>query len=270
MAIPDRRSVSTAPAETWLCPGELVWQQLPRRYRYDYTVYAAIEDEYNDGWVWLQCPNYPSRTLIQLRNPENGRVTYCEARHIDQNFLDRYRGDPERTTVHGGISIPEQALVISEWYRNALGGFDTSARRRERAEKEGRRAITTTLIEIRPLFRYGWGALRAASHHPDIAVRVGTRLGMLGVWLGLVGLIGLVLDKRAPFSELAPAWAHISGTDPNIHFIAWLLVAALVFALLCGLPCRAPRRLKRHSQVMIVDALRTGKPPARAKSGGSP
>jgi hypothetical protein len=209
-----------------------------RYYKTRYTIYAATESEYNEGYVWMLCPPLRSRAIIELRNSGTGFTTYCEARHIDQNFLTRYTAS-ERTTVAGGISDPIASLVISEWYRNALGGFDTTFQRRSDGEDDG-----TTTIKIRRMWLPVWRELRAASHHPDIAVRVGTRLGMLGVWLGLVGVAAMVIDWREPLSRLVPQPVHdfvrLFLTTEKAHSIAFLILGAVSLGFLCWLPCRGP------------------------------
>ncbi|MBV8521903.1 MAG: hypothetical protein JOY71_07220 [Acetobacteraceae bacterium] len=157
----------------------------------EYTIYAAVEEEYNEGWVWLCKPRCASRTLVELSHEdENHRRyrRYCEARHIEWNFLERYH-DPGRKRLK--IVHPSKALVISEWYRNALGGFGTQ---------------TVQEIDVRelPWWKWGWRTLRAANHHPDIVARIGTRLGVLGAWLGLIAIVPTIWDHPGPLKS----WIH--------------------------------------------------------------
>ena len=143
--------------------------------------------------------------------------TYCEARIIDQNFLDRYER-PERIT--DPIQDPPRTLVISQWYRDNLGGLHT---------QQG------YLIRVRKLRFPGWRALRAASHHPDIAVRVGTKLGMLGVWLGFVALAEALINKLTG--------NHPEGVPSSeVPFVVLLVIVSAFSAVLCWMPCRAPKR----------------------------
>ena len=74
-------------------------------------------------------------------------------------------------------------IVMSQWYRDALGGIGT----RERIE-----LWLTPPKEPWLKMKEVWYGFRAACHHPDIVARLGTRLGVLGAWLGFVGLVGLI------------------------------------------------------------------------------
>jgi hypothetical protein len=142
-----------------------------------YTVFAALSDQTNEGWIWLHNPSLHTRTIVRVRHLETDRVVFCESRKIDSNFLAQYMQSARE------IKNPDGALVISEWYRNALGGFATSGMSGDQVKLD----ITRAKIPV-------WRSLRASCHHPDIAVRVGTRLGVLGAWLGLVGLVPAVLE----------------------------------------------------------------------------
>jgi hypothetical protein len=74
-------------------------------------------------------------------------------------------------------------MVIGAWYRQALGMPYTSFQNK-----------LDVSLTIRPQRSETWGALRAACHHPDIVARIGTRLGILGAWLGIVGIAAPILD----------------------------------------------------------------------------
>lgn len=69
-----------------------------------YTIYAARDDEADKGFVWICNPALPSRAIVKLRCDNDGRrwTTFCEARHIDRNFLKQYaegRRGPRRPTT---------------------------------------------------------------------------------------------------------------------------------------------------------------------------
>src|SRR5260370_21297585 len=96
-----------------------------------YKIYAAIEEEYDKGWVWIKEPHAPSRALVKLHAEYKDEdkasekwITFCEARHIDENFLERYAA-PERRRVPISLEESAGAMVISDRHRNALGGFPT-------------------------------------------------------------------------------------------------------------------------------------------------
>jgi hypothetical protein len=206
-----------------------------------YTICAALEEEYDAGWVWFTNPRLTSRTPIELRCPGTGRRTFCEARHIDRNFIDTYDAKPHTMKLAPVNGLPvANPLVISQWYRNALGGFETF-----------RHSQSPTEIQIRKLRFPGWRTLRIASHHPDMAVRIGLGLAMLGTWLAVVGLAAWVLDHREPLSEFIQvefpeAVTFVSSFLPatrEFRFILFLIVVGVLTALLCWLPCRKPKRL---------------------------
>jgi hypothetical protein len=174
----------------------------------NYKIYAALAEEENEGWVWLKDQNLTTRTPIKIHNPVSGRSVFCVSRRIDPNFLKRYKDGPHTCEIQGADE--EKALVISEWYRDALGGLD--------ARKEVMLHISKLKVPI-------WRELRAACHHPDLIARIGTRLGVLGAWLGVIGVT-------------APALEYL---DPSRCMSLYIFsVIALVAAIFGLLACRTP------------------------------
>ena len=168
-----------------------------------YRIFAAISEETNAGWIWFGCPALPTRTIVRVWHPKNRRFVYCESRKIDDNFVTKYN-QPSRRHIDKKC----EALIISEWYRNALGGFST-----------GREYEDQVTLEIKPAQIPVWRSLRACCHHPDIAVRVGTRLGVLATWLGIVALMA-ALPKLNSF-----------------YRVSFLIAVAIVGAILGILAC---------------------------------
>ena len=174
----------------------------------NYKIWAALAEEENEGWVWFTEPALEPRTLVKIHNPKNGRTIFCQSRHIETNFLTRYNEKNHTLKINDGE--PAKALVISAWYRDALGGLETQSE------------VCLCVSRLRtPL----WRDLRVACHHPDIVARIGTRLGILGVWLGLVSLLPAILDfadlercaKAAVFLAFAALFAaigYIMGRGP--------------------------------------------------------
>jgi hypothetical protein len=220
-----------------------------------YEIYASRDEDAKEGSVWLYRPNYPSRTIMVMKRvDEGGRQwkTFCEARHIDRNFIRRYNdNEGQRTEI---LTRPTNVLVISEWYRNALGGFATS-------HQPGHEKLYA--IAVRRARLPGWRALRAAAHHPDFGIRLGTRLGVLGGWLGLLGiLLGLpalkdvlgILLKRLPalkdvlrilLGRLPAPLKDALGEDEKLAaFLAYLFLAGAAVVMLAAfigwLSCRGP------------------------------
>lgn len=145
-------------------------------------IFAALREDIQQGWVWLQIPNLPSRSIVKITNPNNGKSIYCEALQIDQNFLDFYN-QPNRIA----ISDPQNALVISGWYRAGLGDLSTKS---------------DVHLCVNPC-NSSWGKLRACLHHPQIIVRVAAWLGLISVALGLVGVALGAMSLKASQPNIA-------------------------------------------------------------------
>ena len=131
------------------------------------TIYAALNEDVHQGWMWLQHASLPLRAIVKVTAIDTGRSVHCECLQIDENFLKRYNQEP-RIPIHS----PSDALVVGEWYRAALGIVGT----RSSAEISLRVCKT-------PL-----GQIVACIQHPQVVVRVAAWLGAIGLLLGLAGL----------------------------------------------------------------------------------
>jgi len=189
----------------------------------NFTVYAAIADEANEGWIWFNS-DLPTRTIVKVTNGSTRRSVYCASRKIDENFRNTYNESPKRKKITRGDL---DALVMSEWYRAALGAFETT-------ERSCGKRIRLTITQPRlPL----WGTIRAACHHPDIVARIGTRLGVLGAWLGLTGLVPPILISSR----------DLKGDDPAI---AWTQITVAVIGGIVGwLACRGVKSPDRGAKL---------------------
>ena len=183
-----------------------------------YIIRAALRDETNEGWVWMAGSGYRSRTIVRITVPDGTRKAFCQVRQIDENFLDHYnQSDKEKSRlVREGkkhridIDPKTPTIVMSEWYRDALGGFSTTTK------KNGWKEIE---LEFQPYdhgLKHLLGQLLAASQHPDISVRLGTRLGVLGTWLGLMGIL--------------PTFWELVGLNTCLRPITTLLIGAVTAA----------------------------------------
>jgi hypothetical protein len=169
-----------------------------------YTIYAALSDEANEGWIWFSCPPIRTRTIVKVYHPKNNRAIFCVSRNIDPNFRTQYNDRQHTLNIQNSC----EALVISQWYRDALGDFET---------KKGQ-----VELEITPARIWGWRSIRACCHHPEIAVRVGTRLGVLGAWLGIIGLAAALLNM-----------ADIKGSLGVIILITLAALGGVVGSIVC-------------------------------------
>ncbi len=165
----------------------------------EYKTFAALAEESNSGWVWLwPTDELESRKIVKIVH--NGRKVFCECRTINDNFRNLYNRPPR-------ISIPENpknALIIGQWYRDALGGIKT--------QDDVPLAITPAKIPI-------WRAVRAAAHHPDVMVRLFTYLGVIAVWSAALSLLASFL----------PANGVVFSVGPRM--------ISFIFALLFGVVC---------------------------------
>jgi hypothetical protein len=147
-------------------------------------IFAALREDIQQGWVWLQSPTLPARSIVKITNPSNGKSIYCEALQIDKNFLDFYN-QPKRIT----ISDPQNTLVISGWYRAALGDLFTKS---------------DVHLCVKPSNSL-WGKFKACIHHPQIIVRVAAWLGLVSVLLGLLGAVLGAMSLWASEPNIADA-----------------------------------------------------------------
>lgn len=131
-------------------------------------VFAALSEDINNGWVWIPENLIVERTIIRVKNSTSGKVIYCEALQIGDNYIKRYNANDH---THR-ISDKNKSIVISEWYRKKLGI--------PRTQLEEELEIVDT--------DNPWGRLRASLHHPQIVVRVAMELAILSVVLGALGI----------------------------------------------------------------------------------
>jgi hypothetical protein len=185
-------------------------------------VFMVLHEEMDKGWVYLGGGmGIRSRALVRLKNLDSGkrRSIFCEYVELERPDVDYYN-----STTRGRIEIPpgsfSDVLVISKWYRSAL-----DIPRRPSA------GPWTVHLDVKPAKLPGWNSVRAAVMHPDPAIRVGTRLGVLGAWLGMVALFPALV-------------AAITGVCPRLGARPDLTL--LCFAVLTGaLGCWACWGVKR-------------------------
>lgn len=131
-------------------------------------LFATLREDTQQGWVWLQDSSLPSRSIVKITNPANGKFVYCEALQIDDNFLSAYNQFPRIN-----IDNPHTSLVINGWYRATLGNLSTQS---------------DVPLKIKPSNCW-WGKFKACINHPQVIVRVAAWLGVIGLFLGVVGLV---------------------------------------------------------------------------------
>lgn len=154
-----------------------------------FALFAALHEESRAGWVWVSPGDSPEAIFIRVRRREARRAVVCERRIADDNFRRYYNERPYTN------KLPDSGpfIVMSDSYRTALG------------ISEAREAVLE-LSEAGFLSQH----LTAYSHHPDGAIRLGVRLGLLSVALGLLGALPFI---AAGVKYLwAVVWRGVSGS----------------------------------------------------------
>ena len=135
-------------------------------------IYASLDDDVGEGFVWLKKQGLPSRGVVKISNLETSRSVFCEALQLEDNFLKQYNNSP-RYAIHN----PESSIVMNGWYRARLGDVQTQ------------REYDLKIVAADST----WGKVRACMDHPQVVVRVAVWLGVLSVVLGIVGFfLGVV------------------------------------------------------------------------------
>ena len=84
-----------------------------------FRVHTALHEETNNGWIWATYPQLQARSVVQITNLATKRSVHCEYREIDKFFLKRFnQSKPDATNQ---MTLEENPIAISLWYRNALG-----------------------------------------------------------------------------------------------------------------------------------------------------
>lgn len=149
-------------------------------------LFAALREDSQQGWIWLQNSGFPARSIIKITNPLNKKAVYCEALQIEENFLSLYNSQSHRKT----ITNPQSSIVINGWYRAKLGDLSTQ---------------TEVALKIQPCnswWRRWWGCFRACTDHPQVVVRVAAWLGCISVGLGLFGIKDIIISIVSFFKTL--------------------------------------------------------------------
>ncbi len=154
-----------------------------------FTIFPALKEDVNQGWIWIHKSQLPSgspqRSIVKLSASDTSKYVYCEARFIDGDFEYDYNPPDDnnddkkscrlKRCRRSRIDDPKSTLVAAEWYQIRLGVEN----------------VTEAEIKVTPA-NHCYGHIRACLDHPQIVVRLATKLGLLGVALGLIGIIPVV------------------------------------------------------------------------------
>jgi hypothetical protein len=189
---------------------------VPTKIKIQGTVYAALHDESDKGWVWLPGVKSVRRKTVFLWYPEKRSAVYCEVREIDPNFVKVYAREHGKTEADYTLN---DMIVISQWYRDALGIERTEMR------------VTIEVSESRAIWKW-WADIRATSQHPDPVARLATRLGVIGLVVGILGTtIPFLVDG---------SWSFCTKSSVMV------LLALLCLLAVCGCWGIKNRALKRE------------------------
>lgn len=139
-----------------------------------YYVLASLAEDINSGWCWIKDSNFSNRSLVQIKNNDNGKSIVCEALSVDPNFENTYKSRTS-SKINESILDKQNTVLMNAWYREKLGIYKTQC---EYNLQVG--VVTKWCIYKR---------IKACTTHPQVAVRLSTWLGVAGVFLGAVSLI---------------------------------------------------------------------------------
>lgn len=140
----------------------------------DYYVLASLVEDINSGWCWIKGSDVSNRSLVQIKNNTNGKTVVCEALSVDRNFEKRY-GDSISSKTNKSILDKSNVVLMNAWYREKLGIDNTQSKHD---------------LQISFVTRWCVGKrIKACTMHPQVAVRLSTWLGLIGIFVGAVSLI---------------------------------------------------------------------------------
>lgn len=132
-----------------------------------FTVYAALFDDLNQGYIWLD-GDHLFREVIKITNAKNKKSIYCVALNIEGNFRCKYN---DSNTFK--LNESKKAIVISQWYREGLG-------------VDRQEVVDLEICRSDDFFKSCYWKMRACQTHPELTNRVAFWLGISGVFFGLV------------------------------------------------------------------------------------
>lgn len=137
-----------------------------------YYVLKVLSEDIHSGHCWIKNQELKTRGLISIKNIENGKKVILEGLAIEKDYKKHYFEKNNSTTNKEIINNNKSILQISSWYRKKLGI--------EKTQKEYD-------LSIRPIKGCDIvSRIRSCINHPQLAVRIGTWLGCIGVIIGAI------------------------------------------------------------------------------------
>ncbi|HIF9249870.1 TPA: hypothetical protein ACX6RB_004128 [Photobacterium damselae] len=140
----------------------------------DYYILASLAEDINSGWCWIKGSDVLNRSLVQIKNNTNGKSVVCEALSVDRNFEKKYRGSIS-SLANKNMLDSSNVVLMNAWYREKLGINKTQSK-----------------LDLQISFVTKWCVgkrIKACTMHPQVAVRLSTWLGLIGIFVGMVSLI---------------------------------------------------------------------------------
>ncbi|WP_335922605.1 hypothetical protein [Shewanella algae] len=140
----------------------------------DYYVLASLAEDINSGWCWIKGSEISNRSLVQIKNNTNGKSVVCEALSVDRNFEKKY-WDSISSQTNKDLLGKSNVVLMNAWYREKLGIDKTQS---------------SQDLQISFVTKWCVGKrIKACTMHPQVAVRLSTWLGLVGIFVGTVSLI---------------------------------------------------------------------------------
>lgn len=143
-----------------------------------FKVFTSLHDEMYDGSVWLpQSQKVASRQVVRLKNKRTGRMAWCEAKELDNEYVSRYNEDCSEGDLR--LEVNGHNVVIPKWHRTKLGIRES----RDTGFPE------SSYLDVDRRSYFGLYRLFACLTHPQNAVRLATWLALLSLALGGLSLV---------------------------------------------------------------------------------
>ncbi|WP_229620772.1 hypothetical protein [Vibrio parahaemolyticus] len=140
----------------------------------NYYVLASLAEDINSGWCWIKGSEVSNRSLVQIKNNTNGKSVVCEALSVDRNFEKKYE-DSNASQTNKNLLNTSNVVLMNAWYREKLGIDKTQSGQD---------------LQISFVTKWCVGKrIKACTMHPQVAVRLSTWLGLIGIFVGTVSLI---------------------------------------------------------------------------------
>jgi hypothetical protein len=161
-----------------------------------FEVRPALVENIDSGSVWVTLSSeIPSRSVVKISKKapgkEKAKNIYCEALAVGAHFVERYNSDHVESLRLAVTFDPSSKRALPDSDGKGLIFLSASYRTRLGGTKEFEEFEDHELSVSRA---DGWfGRTRACLQHPQVSVRLGTVLGLLGFGLGILGIaLGVV------------------------------------------------------------------------------